>query len=75
MEWLFILVGVPVGIAVEYARSKTTSRTEPIGTLRIETSDPDGPFMFLELYKEIGDFLKEKQVVLDVSTENYISQD
>lgn len=45
-----------------------------IGTLRIDTSDPDGPFMFLELSKDVNAVASKKYVVLKVNLKNYISQ-
>lgn len=48
---------------------------KPVGTLRIDSSDPDGEYMFLELYTHVDNVKNRKQVVLDVNIENYISQD
>ena len=46
-----------------------------VGTLRVDRSDPDdGPYMFLELSKGVGDISNKKYVVLKVDTKNYISQ-
>ena len=45
-----------------------------IGTLRIDTSDPDGPFMFLELSKDVNTVASKKYVVLKVNLKSYISQ-
>lgn len=47
---------------------------DPIGTLRVDTSDPDGPYLFLELHTPVSEVMKQKQVTLDVNTESYISQ-
>ena len=47
---------------------------DPIGTLRIDTSDPDGPYLFLELHTPVSEVMKQKQVTLDVNTQSYISQ-
>lgn len=47
---------------------------KPVGTLRIDTSDPDGPYLFLELHTQVSEVMKQKQVTLDVNTESYISQ-
>lgn len=45
-----------------------------IGTLRIDTSDPDGPFMFLELSKDVDTVASKKYVILKVNLKSYISQ-
>ena len=51
-------------------------RTKFVGTLRIDSSEPDEPpRMFLELNKGVGDISRLKRVSLDVSTKNYISHD
>lgn len=73
MEWLVAIVTFLLGGLIGTVLTKRTYPTEPIGTLRIDTSDQDGPFLFLELDKSVGEFYKESQVVLKVNTENYIS--
>lgn len=73
MEWIVIITFALLGGLIGTVLMKLISPTKPIGTLRIDTSDPDGPFLFLELDKPVGDFYKESQVTLKVSTENYIS--
>lgn len=45
-----------------------------IGVLRIDRSDPDGPYLFLELSKDMSYFSNKKYVVLRVNDKNYISQ-
>lgn len=75
MEWLLIIVTFLLGGLIGVVFMKRISPTEPIGTLRIDTSDQDGPFLFLELDKPVGDFYKESQVTLQVNTENYISSE
>ena len=47
---------------------------KPVGTLRIDTSDPDGPYLFLELHTSINEVMLHKTVTLDVNLESYISQ-
>lgn len=49
-------------------------RRKPIGTLRIDSSDPDGPYLFLELETDPSIITKEKSVLLKVDTRSYISQ-
>lgn len=46
-----------------------------VGKLRIDKSDPyDGPYVFLELFKGIGDISKRKYVTLEISTKSYLPQ-
>lgn len=64
-----------IGAFVGSVLTILVTRKRPIGRLRIDRSDPDDqPYMFLELYKNVGDISDEKRVTLDVSNENYISQ-
>lgn len=69
MWYVFIfLVGIILGIIFE----KILSRSSYIGTLRIDNSDPDGQYLFLELSKSIPSFNRNKRVTMDVKNESYI---
>ena len=50
------------------------NKRKPIGTLRVDSSDPDGPYLFLELATDPNVIKKEKYVLLKVDTRSYISQ-
>ena len=74
MVWIILssifmyVIGFIIGA---YPRRKT-----PVGTLRIDRSDPDdSPYLFLELEVDPSDLMKEKKVVLKVNHESYISQE
>ncbi|WP_350336424.1 beta-lactamase induction signal transducer protein [[Clostridium] symbiosum] len=71
MELVIILA---IGIAVGSIITRIIIRPLDIGTLRIDTSDPDGPFMFLELSKDVDTVASKKYVILKVNLKNYISQ-
>ena len=71
MERVIILA---IGIAVGSIITRIIIRPLDIGTLRIDTSDPDGPFMFLELSKDVDTVASKKYVILKVNLKNYISQ-
>jgi hypothetical protein len=71
MELVIILA---IGIVVGSIITRIIIRLLDIGTLRIDTSDPDGPFMFLELSKDVNAVASKKYVVLKVNLKNYISQ-
>ena len=43
-----------------------------LGNLRIDTSDDDGPYLFLELEKSVMDVCNSKYVVFKVRNENYL---
>ena len=43
-----------------------------VGTLRVDHSDPDGPFLFLELSKRVESVTSKKYVVLRVKAKDFI---
>jgi hypothetical protein len=50
-------------------------RTKPIGTLKVDESDPeDGPYLFLELSTNPNAIKQKQYVTLKVDTKSYISQ-
>lgn len=64
--WITIAstLGVAVGaiLANVYRYKKSAS-----GTLKVNTNDPDGPYLFLELSKaDLANIAHKKQVILDV---------
>lgn len=70
-----ILIGGFIGCIVTRNAMIKRSLKSLVGTLRVDTSDPDdNPYMFLELSKDVTDVTSKKSVLLKVSTENYISQ-
>lgn len=77
MDWLYgfaicLLVGFSCWI-FGYLKG-STQKKDTAGTLRVDTSDPDGPYLFLELNTPVSEVMKQKQVTLDVNTKSYISQ-
>lgn len=46
-----------------------------VGTLRVDRSDPDGPYLFLELSEDIYKVIHKKYITLKVDTKSYISRD
>jgi hypothetical protein len=74
MSILILCAGVIIGCIV----TKLTTRNKPIGTLRIDNSDPDdGPYLFLELKAGThpNSLKNVKYVTFQVKAENFISQD
>lgn len=49
MEVIYVVVGILIG----YVVSSIIRRKHPVGFLRIDKSDPDGPYLFLELKKNV----------------------
>ena len=50
-------------------------RTKSVGHLRIDESDTDGPYLFLELNKELSAIRRKKYITLKVKLKNYISHE
>ena len=71
---LFIMVfviAIPVAYRSGRARQKAVDISElPIiaGTILIDTTDPDGPYLFLDLEKPIDTVGTHKMVICKVST-------
>lgn len=64
------LAGFLCGFAVSCIK---LSRKEPVGDLRIDTSDPDdNPYLFLELSKDLNFVRRKKYITLKVNTISYI---
>lgn len=78
ISWLVIVVIMWIVVwrikKNERRRARTMIEKMNVGTLRIDTSDPDGPYMFLELEVGVEEVISKKHVSLEVSTENYISR-
>ena len=76
MELVIVFVFVfVIGMVIGCVFSSIVRRSKSVGKLRIDTSDPDGPFMFLELSKGVGDISTKKQVLLQVDLKSYISHE
>ena len=60
MEILFLVGGVIIGIFLTIL----ILRKEPIGTLRVDYSDPDsGPYLFLEIPQRNSHLITQKKTV------------
>lgn len=68
---IVLLIGVVIGMHV----SRFIFREKPVGSLRVDESDPDsGPYLFLELDRSGADAIyKQRYVRLRVELKNYIS--
>ena len=70
---LFVIFGI--GILVGIICTTIATRTKSVGSLRVDMSDPnDGPYLFLELSKDIGEIYQKKYVTFKVSLKNFIPQ-
>jgi len=68
---LFVIFGI--GIMVGIVCTTILTHYKSVGSLRIDTSDSDdGPYLFLELSKDIGEIYRKKYVTFKVSLKNFI---
>mgnify|MGYP004476617513 FL=1 len=74
---LVLLTAIPFlfGILIGIFAVKVIFQEKPIGSLRVDESDPDsGPYLFLELDPNNADAIyKQRYVRLRVELRNYIS--
>lgn len=70
MELILLTVGIVIGVVLSFISRKRKA----VGILRIDKSDSDGPYIFLELKKGIGDIVTKKTVLLEVKQEDFIPQ-
>lgn len=68
MEYITLAIGLAVGTLIGIL----LSRARTMGTLRIDSSDPDGPYLFVELSRGVHDISSMKTVKFAVRAENFI---
>ena len=68
MEVVYVVVGIMIGFVV----SSIIRRKNPVGFLRIDKSDPDGPYLFLELKKSVNEIIAQRTILLEVKREDFI---
>lgn len=70
--WLIIAFGV--GVITGCVITTMVLRSRAIGYMRVDRSDPDdGPYLFLELKRDVSDICSKKYVTCEVKVENFIS--
>lgn len=69
---MHIAIIFAIGVVVGCILVNIVQRVKSVGALRIDTSDPDGPYMFLELDKGVDTISSKKYVLLRVKLRNYI---
>lgn len=71
MEFVYIAIGILIGVVL----SVLIFRRLIVGTIQIDTSDPDGPpLMFARLNKSVSDVMHKNFVVMRVKVEDIVSQ-
>jgi hypothetical protein len=66
---LAFVMGVLAGCAVFFIFSKR-KEDKPIGSLKVMTRDPDGPYLFLELSESMDILTAKKKVTMNVELES-----
>lgn len=69
-----IVVSCFSGLALGYIIATNKMSKKTIGALRIDGSDPDGPYLFLELETDPRFIENEEYITLKIIAKNYISQ-
>ena len=75
METLFIILVSIFSFSAGVVGQRLYFDLRRVGKLHIETSDPDGPLLFVELKQPIEYLMDKNEVVLEIDTENYISHE
>lgn len=69
--YLLLFIG---GVIAGSVSTWFLSRPKTVGALRVDRSDPDGPYLFLELSKGISEIASKSYVTLQVKIKDYISR-
>ncbi len=69
MELIFLLSGIVIGGTIIFLFFNKSID----GILRIDKSDEDAPYLFLEIKKNVGYLETRKYVRLKVKQENFVS--
>lgn len=69
MEWFCLLAGVVLGMIIAAVATRNTID----GTLRVDNSDGEGPYLFVELSCNVDDILQKNVVCFSVHREDYLT--
>ena len=69
-----VVLALIAGILIGRLLNSVTSRLRTVGLLRVVTSDEDGPYLFLELSRNVGDISREKYITLEINNQYVDSQ-
>lgn len=67
---LMLIAGILIGIALSMIGKR---HERPCGCLRVDHSDPDGPYIFLELYESVERLSERKEALVEVKIQDYVS--
>lgn len=78
MEWLIwivlIVIAFILGVEVTERRFANQYKNKIVGSLKIDTSDPDGPYIFAEFSKPVEKIFSNKYIVMKIDARS-ISHD
>ena len=69
---LELVVCLALGVFAGYILRKVLSKPKSIGAIRIDRSDEDGPYLFLELYQPIHTFEHKKHVCVEIKNVDFL---
>lgn len=70
-----ILIALAAWVSGYLARDASAKREKiHCGTLMIDTSDPDGPYMFLNLSIPVEEVISKEEVTFGVEVKDFVSQ-
>lgn len=77
MGWFIAasLVALVIGIITGIYIAGILMSDRVLGELRIDRSDPDGPYLFLEVNRTIDDICQHRFIMLEVVDKNLASHD
>lgn len=61
-----------VGVFMGYILAKVLTKPKLIGAIRIDRSDPEGPYLFLELDMPIHTFENKKHVCVEIKNVDFL---
>lgn len=71
--WYLIVAGISCVIGSIVTQIILRRRMSEVGTLRVDTSDQDGPYFFLEISTSPYDIMNKRYITLEVKVENFVS--
>lgn len=74
MVFLYVISGIVVGFLLTLVFKTKMLKARFAGTIRLDQSDPDSPYLFLELTHDgMSKIQNSDYVLLHVNLQNYIS--
>lgn len=73
MEYVIILLSLLYCFFLGYYIRERKLKRSASGVIRVDRSDPDGPYLFLELHKDVDAVMRDKYITLEVNVKDYIS--